>query len=144
MFSNYGVAAPPPRFRVIALALCLRRIEPKVSTGRVGSVKPHPASRSIANSYGELRHQLFVGSEARFLFGISFRRWRLLADIMNLPCIMPFGEGFLPTLTLNHSLRRHRCFRYPLHRLRKVSFPRLLFAVYFGCFVTYYIATVSI
>ena len=28
------------------------------------------------------------------------------ADIRNLPCIMPFGEGFLPTLTLNHSLRR--------------------------------------
>ena len=46
-------------------------------------------------------------SRGRIMYlDLSLRLWRPFAVNRNLPCIMPFGEGFLPTLTLNHSLRR--------------------------------------
>nr|DAU97197.1 MAG TPA: hypothetical protein [Caudoviricetes sp.] len=43
-FLGGGVAAPPPGCRVNALALRLRRIEPKVSTERLPSLTQNTAS----------------------------------------------------------------------------------------------------
>ncbi len=64
--------------------------------------------RASAPTFGWIRGSLsiwyIVPAMATFL--CKAKRQVDYADIRNLPCIMPFGEGFLPTLTLNHSLRR--------------------------------------
>ncbi len=64
--------------------------------------------RASAPTFGWIRGSLsilhIVPAMATFL--CRAKRQVDYADIRNLPCIMPFGEGFLPTITLNHSLRR--------------------------------------
>ena len=45
-------------------------------------------------TYNGLRHQLFVGSEARFFYMVLFRLLRLVLRNRSLPCFIPYEGAF--------------------------------------------------